>query len=152
MGDATSSEGVSLENKEKGIDARDNNRATPLMLAAGGGQPQIVEMLVEAGANLEAQDEFGLRPLHYAAESGHESAVEALLTLGANPDSEDETGKTAAEIARAWGFPKVAEIFGPTASISDAAPELAAGAPPPSSTDGSARRMPDNLQPEKMEL
>ena len=159
-GEATSSEGVVLA-KGKAIDSRDNNMATALMLAAGGGQAKIIELLVAAGADLGSQDEFGMRPLHYAAESGHADAVETLLRLGADPDVEDEVGKTPADVARAWGFPDVAKVFGPVATITDAkstTPELPEGAVPlfkqgEGTGDRQAKQqMPDNLKPEKLEL
>jgi ankyrin repeat protein len=111
-GAATSSD--SLRRQGSAIDSRDNNDATPLMLAAGGGHFKVVDLLARAGANLAAQDEFGLSPLHYAAEGGHVEAVAQLLSHGANPDAMDEHGKTPADVARAWGFPQVVEQLGPS--------------------------------------
>jgi ankyrin repeat protein len=159
-GDATHSTGLSA--RGKAIDARDNNEATALMLAAGGDHSAIVSRLVDAGASLTAADEFGLSALHYAAEGGHAQAVSTLLGHGADPDAQDELGKTSADVARAWGFPAVEQLLGPTYSISDGAgskeqapPRLPEGAVPlfPQKEAAAARRrMPDNLQPDKLEL
>ena len=61
---------------------------SPLHWPAHNGYVEIVEMLLDAGADIEA-DEVGLyggKPLHWASE--HEpKSVEALLKRGANPNS-----------------------------------------------------------------
>ena len=82
----------------------------------------------------------------------HADAVSALLELGAAPDASDDAGKTAFDVAKAWGFTEAAAVLldaGSSVSIDSPGPE--------SSTDKSGEmphrmRMPDNLQPEKLEL
>ena len=123
-GEATDSEGLPM--RGKAIDSRDNNQATALMLAAGGGHNEIIETLLAAGADATAADEFGLRPLHYAAESGHVGTVELLLKNGVDPDAMDEVDKTAADVARAWGFPAIEKLLGPTVTIEPSTPPKAA--------------------------
>ena len=157
-GDATSSDNLPIRGKS--IDSRDNNAATALMLAAGGGHIEMIRTLVDAGADLRAGDEFGLTPLHYAAEGGHADAVSTLLSLGSDPDASDELGKTAADVASAWGFPEVAALLGPTVTVGPASPPAAVAPPtdddaapaPGKRTTKKHMKMPDNLQPEKLEL
>ena len=120
-GSATSSD--SLVRQGSAIDSRDNNDATPLMLAAGGDFVKVIDLLVGAGSSLASQDEFGLSPLHYAAEGGHVEAVTNLLSHGADPDAMDENGKTPAEVAHAWGFPEVVALLGPSVRLHDEAGE-----------------------------
>ena len=87
-----------------------------------------------------------------ARQGGHADAVSALLELGAAPDATDDAGKTAFDVAKAWGFTEAAAVLldaGSSVSIHSPGPE--------SSTDKSGEmphrmRMPDNLQPEKLEL
>ena len=128
------------------------------------GHNEVVIALLQAGADPDApRSDVGATPVYVAAQKGHLAVVKTLLAAGADPDAMDETGKTASDVAKAWGFPKIVEALGPTVTISDASP----AAPPPSgklsSTDAqdeeasppAARkgyRMPEGLQPEKMEL
>lgn len=44
-----------------------------LQAAAVSGNVNIVEMLVEAGADINDIDQLGLRPLHHAAFHGHKA-------------------------------------------------------------------------------
>ena len=72
------------------VNIQNREGATPLHMAASGGQVEIlpnagaiVEILLKAGADVNIQDTDGDTPLHYAAYKGHTEAVEALLNAGA---------------------------------------------------------------------
>jgi ankyrin repeat protein len=60
------------------LNAMDANYKTPLFLAAEQGQPQVVEVLLAAGADFLYPDIKGLSPLHAAAAKGHSGVVKAL--------------------------------------------------------------------------
>lgn len=64
---------------------------TILMLAATYNQhPDVVRMLLEAGADLEAHDTFGLTPLHRAAAHNQNPAItQALVDGGADLEARD---------------------------------------------------------------
>ncbi len=59
------------------------------------GKPELVEMLIRAGANPNVQNVKELdTPLHHVAWHGHTDMVELLLRLGAGPHVKNADGKT----------------------------------------------------------
>ncbi|MEO1477776.1 MAG: ankyrin repeat domain-containing protein [Bacteroidota bacterium] len=91
---------VALEGDED-VDRPENYR-TPLMFAAQGGHVAAVEVLLEAGADVNAvagrpgpmyRPEMTLdTPLHIAAEAGQEAVVAVLLEAGADLTAENAYG------------------------------------------------------------
>jgi ankyrin repeat protein len=76
-----------LESEPELVHARDKDRSTPLHLAAWKDQPDIVEALVEAGADLQAHNEnyhWGTTAVHAAAHGNNPRALAALIRLGAD--------------------------------------------------------------------
>ena len=73
---------------ESGVyfDARNSNRETALIWAAKrNDNPEVLEFLIDAGADLELMDIFGLTPLLAAAKhSNNPAIVHLLLDAGAN--------------------------------------------------------------------
>ena len=69
-----------------GVSSKDNNRRTALHLAALGGQPGVVELLLDAGASVAAVDIRRRTPLHLAAIAGEVEAVELLMAGGSPAD------------------------------------------------------------------
>ena len=69
---------------------------TPMHMAASGGKAFLIEMLIEAGADVEARGANGQTPLHSAAGGYSESrlAVEVLLRAGADVTASDDFGMT----------------------------------------------------------
>lgn len=59
------------------------------------GFPDVVQALINAGANIEAQITYGVRPLMLAAGYGETEVVEALLEAGAEVTAKNEGGLTA---------------------------------------------------------
>jgi len=71
-----------LANAKLEIEAR---HLTPLHLAAGfNPKPEVAELLMEWGANVEATDSGGRTPLHWAVWNAEPASVEQLLEWGAN--------------------------------------------------------------------
>ncbi len=76
------------------LEARDDEYGwTPLHRAAAHGSPDLVQALVQAGADLEARSKDGLTPLHRAAAFGSPDLVQALLDAGANPGARSKAGR-----------------------------------------------------------
>ena len=54
--------------------------------SAGKGETELVEKLLNAGANPNSINSYGYAPLHVAVAAGQTAIVEALLNSGADPD------------------------------------------------------------------
>ena len=73
---------------------------TPLHIASGRiNEPEIVDLLVMHGANVNAQDAEGFTPLHMAAIHGNLKIVKKLVDLEADVNIVTTDGKNAAELA-----------------------------------------------------
>ncbi|HJM68964.1 MAG TPA: ankyrin repeat domain-containing protein [Candidatus Babeliales bacterium] len=71
---------------------------TPLIEATIKGNLEMVEVLLEAGADVNKENRFGFTPLMEAADWGHLGIVKVLLEAGALVDSETDEFKTTALI------------------------------------------------------
>ncbi|XP_041714449.1 poly [ADP-ribose] polymerase tankyrase-2 isoform X2 [Coregonus clupeaformis] len=83
---------VTLEN----VNSRDTagRKSTPLHFAAGFGRRDVVDYLLQNGANVHARDEGGLVSLHNACSFGHAEVVNLLLHHGADANSRDNWNYT----------------------------------------------------------
>jgi uncharacterized protein len=93
---------------ERGADleARSTNRefaldAAPLHSAVAAHERAAIEVLLDAGADVNAVQHGGFTPLLEAAQSGQAEVVELLLERGADPDAKLDDGRTATDLARA---------------------------------------------------
>ncbi|KAJ8264368.1 hypothetical protein GJAV_G00148350 [Gymnothorax javanicus] len=83
---------ISLEN----VNSRDTagRKSTPLHFAAGFGRRDVVDYLLQNGANVHARDDGGLISLHNACSFGHAEVVNLLLHHGADANSRDNWNYT----------------------------------------------------------
>ena len=99
---------------DKGVDvhAEDNVGWPAMVRAALHGQPRIVEILLERGAD-PLKGTIGHRlPLHFAAEAGHSAVVSLLLKQPSiDPNFKDYTGQTALFKAANNGHHEVVELL-----------------------------------------
>jgi uncharacterized protein len=58
---------------------------TPLHIAASWGNVEMIEALLDHGADVNAPGEHGLTPVHIAAEEDNFEAVALLIARGAHP-------------------------------------------------------------------
>lgn len=82
---------ASVQLTAQGVDvnARGSDGFTPLMIAAGLGQSQAVELLLTAGADVHTLDpRMGATALHKAAQSGNPDVAALLLAHGAFIDQQ----------------------------------------------------------------
>ena len=74
----------SLLNRTKKVDPRWPEGEVPLVLAAG--DPDIFNLLLERGADVNARDPHGYTPLMAARSMGNDAGVKALLERGVSQD------------------------------------------------------------------
>lgn len=72
-----------LEKRSRAAWGRDRTDQTALMRAAWQGHAEIVNLLVERGADVNAKSDLGLTVLMGAAKHGHTAVVEMLKKVGA---------------------------------------------------------------------
>ncbi|PAA53926.1 hypothetical protein BOX15_Mlig012391g1, partial [Macrostomum lignano] len=102
-------------------DARRNKYAncTPLQMAIGKGQMEIVKMLLDAGANLFAnmdsmgpdQTEFSVSCLHTAVVMDHAGIGQLLLDRGVDVNVCTSSGLTPLHYAASWGHDAFAKLL-----------------------------------------
>ena len=86
--------------------------AKPLMLAVEYGKENIVELLIESGAQIEAMDDNGNTPLIKAvAEDQRIHIVKQLLNKGANVNAKNHHGVTPLHVAVQSGSEKMVNLL-----------------------------------------
>ena len=73
------------DKNQRSISHKDGTDRQPLHFACLEGTVEIVEMLLEKGADIEAQARVDMRPLHDACSAGNVKAVDSLLTWKGKP-------------------------------------------------------------------
>ena len=81
------------------------------LLLASYAQPQIVECLLAAGADVTAQDENGVSSLMWSAGAGRRDIVQPLLDAGADKTLRDNEGATAADRAQCEGHQEIVSLL-----------------------------------------
>jgi ankyrin repeat protein len=83
-----------------------------LQVASAFGLKEIVNLLLERGANAETWDDEGRTPLYWAAKYGHEEVVRLLLEKRADvDDAQDEVGFMALHCAAKNGHEAVVQLL-----------------------------------------
>lgn len=81
------------------INERDNMQDTALTWAAWTGQPAMVALLLDRGAEIDRKGMTGRTALGWAANGSKREVIELLLDRGANIEIRDNDGKTPADLA-----------------------------------------------------
>lgn len=100
-----------FESKVIPVDARAGGD-TPLHFAASWDDVRGIELLVDAGADVDNAGDMSCTPLATAVARGNVAAVRALLRFGASPRAISEFGITPYDIAMLNGSEEMKREFG----------------------------------------
>ncbi|ORY63413.1 uncharacterized protein BCR38DRAFT_458553 [Pseudomassariella vexata] len=87
-----------LQERPEDLNFADHAGNTPLQVAALNGHEEIVELLIQAGCNLECRNDVKDTPLLDAVENGHLGVVKLLLAAGVNPRKANAIGQEPLEL------------------------------------------------------
>lgn len=79
--------------------------------AAAQGDLELVQKLLEGGADVNNTDVWGHTPLISACWGGHKEIVQVLLAHGADVNETTPGGKTAVHFAKKVGHPEIVELL-----------------------------------------
>lgn len=92
-------------------DVKTDEGITPLILAIHYGHGNIVQYLLQHGANINEPDNNGKTPLMYAVELGIPGFIHLLLGNGANVEATDNDGNTALMYSVKSNNPAIVNFF-----------------------------------------
>ncbi|XP_072520452.1 death-associated protein kinase 1 isoform X2 [Salminus brasiliensis] len=75
----------------------------PLLIAAGCGNVQIIDVLMRKGAEIQALDKSGANAIYYASRHGHVETLKYLHEKKCPLDIQDKSGETALHVAARYG-------------------------------------------------
>jgi hypothetical protein len=85
---------------------------TPLHSAAHYGDVEMVQVLLDLGADVNVRNERGETPLYYTAvDDGYIEVVRVLLEHGANVGAEDMEGRTPFSLAKKYGCDGIMKLL-----------------------------------------
>jgi ankyrin repeat protein len=94
-----------VEREEDPVDVNslDELECSPLTWASRAADPDLIEYLIENGADKDHAAYGGLRPIHHCANVMSEACVKVLIEAGAQVDATDESGNTVLHFIAARG-------------------------------------------------
>lgn len=95
--------------------AETDDNITPLLSSVAAGSLACLELLIQAGANVNISA-GGATPLHIAADNGSLEIINCLLKAGADPNVTDEDGLKPIQVAAARGNRGAVETLFPLTS------------------------------------
>ncbi|EGG22308.1 ankyrin repeat-containing protein [Cavenderia fasciculata] len=90
----TTATAVEEESLKIMVNERDEQGRTPLIWGCDRGNLEMVQLLIESGANINDSDLDGLTSLHYACMCSHYNVIKLLLENGARKDLTDNEQQT----------------------------------------------------------
>ena len=101
------------------LEMKANSGNNPLITAASYNFTQVVQTLVQAGANVNVTNKFGQTPLMFAAYHNNREMLDILINAGADLKAKDENNKTAFMIAYRHQFFETAAHLAATEQIKE---------------------------------
>ncbi|KAK9292321.1 hypothetical protein L1049_020287 [Liquidambar formosana] len=102
--------------------AETDDDITPLLSAVAAGSLGCLELLIQAGGNVNITA-GGATPFHIAADNGSPEIINCLLQAGADPNVTDEDGQKPIQVAAARGNRRAVEILFPLTSPVQTVPD-----------------------------
>lgn len=93
------------------VHARDSLDWTKLHSAASLGKTELINLLLDKGADINARAKDGSSPLHLAVKRSHPAAVKLLFARGANPSAKDQEGNSPVHIAAELFVPDMIKVL-----------------------------------------
>lgn len=87
------------------------NEPDAIVAAAWDGLADLVQRLLDSGADINMQDETGQTALIAAPDQGYLGIVELLLKRGANPNIKDKDGDSALDIAHFKNHDEIVKLL-----------------------------------------
>ena len=86
------------------VNEQTEDGSTTLHAASENGHAEVVNILIQAGAEVNTQIKDGLwkgnTPIHFASRHGHVEVITALLAAGADKTIKDKWGRTPHDYAK----------------------------------------------------
>jgi ankyrin repeat protein len=104
---------VRMLDEEPGlVNQRDDKGRTPIDLAVSRSSPEVVELLIQRGADINKRDEvYGSTPLRQVVARDRKEIAEVLLRHGVDIAMKNNAGETAYELAVGLGRTEIAEML-----------------------------------------
>ena len=117
------------------VKAMDDLRWTALMKAVYNaeldqGFPDVVQTLIDAGADIESEIVYGTRPLMLAAGAGEAGVVQVLLQAGVDPKAKNEGGRTALMMVKEKDYIEVINLLHEAESLMEEGESCGSRNPP----------------------
>jgi ankyrin repeat protein len=99
------------------VNARRKDHWTPLHLASHWGKPEVVQVLLDHGANPNVEDNLLGTPLHHVAAGRYESqedgirVAQLLLECGVDVNAQDTNCETPLHLASAFGRLEIVRVL-----------------------------------------
>uniref|UniRef100_G1LJG8 Death-associated protein kinase 1 n=1 Tax=Ailuropoda melanoleuca TaxID=9646 RepID=G1LJG8_AILME len=83
----------------------------PLLIAAGCGNIQILQLLIKRGSRINVQDKGGSNAIYWASRHGHVDTLKFLNENKCPLDVKDKSGETALHVAARYGHADVVQLL-----------------------------------------
>ena len=93
------------------VDQQQNGGYTAVYIACHFGHEKVVDLLLEAGANIALCRGSRHRPLHISVERGRGTLVQKLLDRNADANAKGCNGATPLSLAEKKGYTDIAEML-----------------------------------------